>query len=77
MKEILQLFKRDAEYAPQNPSVPNYDLGAKPRVLAPQISRGNTSSREGSVIIAGERRATPPVVAKTMRSEDPVYGRRW
>jgi len=82
MKEILQLFRRDAEYAQQNLSAANYDLGVKPRVLAgpasssASVGSSTVSSRESSVIITGERRATPPVV-KPVRNEDQVYGRRW
>jgi hypothetical protein len=80
MKEILQLFRRDAEYAPQNPSAANYTIGVKPRVLAGPMSSSAgssvVSSRESSVIVTGERRATPPVT-KPVRNEDQVYGRRW
>jgi hypothetical protein len=80
MKEILQLFRRDAEYAPQNPSSTNYSIGVKPRVLTGPISGSAdssvASSREGSVTVTGERRATPPV-AKPVRKEDQIYGRRW
>ncbi len=81
MKEILQLFRRDAEYAPQNPSSASYDLGIKPRVLTGPSSSASgassmVSSRESSVIVTGERRATPPV-KKQVRNEDPVYSRRW
>lgn len=75
MKEILQLFRRDAEYAPQNPSVASHDLGAKPRVLAGPKLSSVASSRESSVIVTGERRVTPPF-RKQVRNEDPVYGRR-
>jgi len=80
MKEILQLFRRDAEYAPQNPSSTNYNMGVKPRVLAGPMSTSAgsslVSSRESSVIVTGERKATPPVT-KPVRSEDQIYGRRW
>jgi hypothetical protein len=80
MKEILQLFRRDAEYAPQNPSSANYTIGVKPRVLAGPISSSPgssvASSRESSVIVTGERRVTPPAT-KPARNEDQIYGRRW
>ncbi|KAK0107625.1 hypothetical protein ONS96_003431 [Cadophora gregata f. sp. sojae] len=77
MKEILQLFRRDAEHAaPHSPTAANYDLGAKPRILKeagslPTSSAG--SSREVSV--ARERKVTPP--SATSKREDAVYGRRW
>lgn len=80
MKEILQLFRRDAEYAPQNPSAANYTMGFKSRVLAgPRSGSAGSSvvsSRESSVIVTGERRAMPPVT-KSAHSEDQIYGRRW
>ncbi|KAH6713796.1 SNF2 family N-terminal domain-containing protein [Leptodontidium sp. MPI-SDFR-AT-0119] len=76
MKEILQLFRRDAEHtAPHSPTAANYDLGTKPRILKdaslPTSSAG--SSREVSV--ARERKVTPPSAASSR--EDAVYGRRW
>lgn len=33
MKEILQLFRRDAEHTPPQGDSAAYDLGAKPRIL--------------------------------------------
>lgn len=80
MKEILQLFRRDAEYMHppmNNPGEANYSIGVKPRVLVGSSAGGSgTSSREGSVIVTGERKGTPPVT-KPVRSEDQIYGRRW
>ncbi|KAH7397868.1 SNF2 family N-terminal domain-containing protein [Cadophora sp. MPI-SDFR-AT-0126] len=81
MKEILQLFRRDAEHtAPHSPTAANYDLGAKPRILKDAGVMGagsgmssNRSSREVSV--ARERKVTPP--SATSSKEDAVYGRRW
>ena len=78
MKEILQLFRRDAEHAPPHPSVEQYDLGAKPRVLKELSAMSSaSSSREGS--INRERKVTPPVnrPASAAAREDAVYGRRW
>lgn len=72
MKEILQLFRRDAEHAPPNPGTAQYDLAKKPRILKEVSSEA--SSREAS-----ERRVTPPVMrpATSAPKDDPVYGRRW
>ena len=59
MKEILQLFRRDAEHAPPHPSAAQYDLGAKPRILKEVSTTSSAaSSREGS--INAERQVTPP-----------------
>lgn len=80
MKEILQLFRRDAEYAPQNASSTNYSMGVKPRVLAgPVLGSGGgnvASSRESPVVITGERRVTPPSNRPVLK-EHQIYGRRW
>jgi hypothetical protein len=80
MKELLQLFRRDAEYALPTSSADNYTVSAKPSVLRGPTSgsRINSagSSREGSVIVTGERRATPPF-SKPPKKEDQIYGRRW
>ncbi|KAG0645775.1 putative ATP-dependent helicase [Hyphodiscus hymeniophilus] len=84
MKEILQLFRRDAEHAPPKPGTEQYALGSKPRILK-EASTGSGSvsaqgSREASVIMTGERRISPPVESrlKTIApKEDKLYGRRW
>jgi hypothetical protein len=81
MKEILQLFRRDAEHAPPRPDAAQYDLGAKPRILKETSTSGSAaSSREASVIMTGERRVSPPAEARPklfVPTEDAVYGRRW
>ncbi len=78
MKEILQLFRRDAEHVPHQPSATQYSLGTKPRVLK-EISTTSSagSSIEGS--ISTERKVTPPITrpASATAREDTVYGRRW
>ncbi len=73
MKEILQLFRRDAEHtAPHSPSA-RYDLSIKPRILKEaSMTSSAASSREVSV----SRKNTPPTSA-TSGKEDAVYGRRW
>jgi hypothetical protein len=78
MKEILQLFRRDAEHAPPHSSAAQYDLGAKPRILKEVLSTSSaSSSQEGS--INRERKATPPDnrPASAASREDSVYARRW
>ena len=79
MKELLQLFRRDAEYALPT-SAEAYTVGTKPSVLrgllpGSGIASGQ-SSRESSVVVTGERRATPPISRPT-KKEDQIYGRRW
>lgn len=87
MKEILQLFRRDAEHAPPKPDVAQYDLGTKPRILKESNlslasgSASGQSSREASVVMTGERRVSPLVEARPVKpvipKEDVLYGRRW
>jgi hypothetical protein len=74
MKEILQLFRRDAEHAPPHPSAAQYDI-SKPRILLESSSAG--SSRDVSV--SRERKVTPPTArpASIAVKEDSVFGRRW
>lgn len=79
MKEILQLFRRDAEHAPPGPAAAQYDM-SKPRILKEGLSSATgsgNSSREGSV--TAPRKVTPPTNKPTSSSarEDDVYGRRW
>jgi hypothetical protein len=90
MKEILQLFRRDAEHAPQpqNQYSANYNVPVKPGVLrgpgvagsvAGSIGGSGSGSRPVSVSSSREgsvARSTPPV-GKPVRKEDAVYGRRW
>ncbi len=77
MKEILQLFRRDAEHAPPDPNA-KYDLGTKPRILkeASTATSSAESSRETSVA-RSERKVTPEVIRPIVVKEDAVYGRRW
>lgn len=76
MKEILQLFRHDAEHAPRTSAVSN-DLGSNPRILKERLSGGSSqgSSRETSVA----RKVTPQNgrVPGSFSQEDQVYGRRW
>jgi hypothetical protein len=79
MKEILQLFRRDAEHAPPGPAAAQYDI-SKPRILKEALTSApgsGQSSREGS--ITAPRKVTPPTNRPTSSSarEDAVYGRRW
>ncbi|KAM0134106.1 hypothetical protein ACHAO1_005941 [Botrytis cinerea] len=79
MKEILQLFRRDAEHAP--PAAGAYDLGAKPRILKESASRSPSKSAatldsHGSQSSSAPRKITPtPFQARKV--EDSLYGRRW
>jgi len=82
MKEILQLFRREAEHAPPRPDAASYDLGAKPRILKEASMEGASvaRSREGSVVITGEREISSPAKARprsVVPKEDSLYGRRW
>ncbi|KAL2069667.1 hypothetical protein VTL71DRAFT_14346 [Oculimacula yallundae] len=78
MKEILQLFRRDAEHgAPDYRKQGNYDLGSKPRILKDVKEAGMVTSASSSreVSLPRERKVTPPSAGT--RNEDAVYGRRW
>ena len=76
MKEILQLFRRDAEHAPPHPTAEQYKV-VKPRILKEVSSSSAGSSREGSADAV--RKVTPPGGRPTIAAarEDNVYGRRW
>ena len=76
MKEILQLFRRDAEHAPPTTfDAGKYDLGKQPRILKEpsSIVTSGTSSRETSV----PRKISPTFAKPAGVKEDSVYGRRW
>jgi len=78
MKEILQLFRRDAEHAPPHPSATNYDLGSKPRILR-DVSPSSPNSSQSSVV-ARDRKVSPPIISRPASAaprEDAVYSRRW
>lgn len=93
MKEIMQLFRRDAEHAPpERGDATSYTLGQKIGVLnGPRSGHsGGERSREGSalsssqnnmensVLYVGERKlAAEKPKAKARATEDSVYGRRW
>jgi hypothetical protein len=77
MKEILQLFRRDAEHAPVHPSAAQYDM-SKPRILKEASTSSGNSSRETSV--GRDRKVSPPFTsrpASVAPREDAVFGRRW
>jgi hypothetical protein len=69
MKEILQLFRRDAEYTDPAPGGESYSQ-PQTRVLMP--------SREGSSeSVSRPMRRSPPVgQSRRVVEEHPVYGRR-
>ncbi|CAL3962539.1 unnamed protein product [Diplocarpon coronariae] len=75
MKEILQLFRRDAEHdSPYSPSASNYDLASKPRILKGLPATTSAGSSEASA--ARERKPQPPTSTSAVK-EDAVFGRRW
>ncbi|ESZ94318.1 hypothetical protein SBOR_5314 [Sclerotinia borealis F-4128] len=81
MKEILQLFRRDAEHAPPAAGSGAYDLGAKPRILKESASRSPSKSAVtldsvGSQIVSAPRKISP-IPFQARKVEDSVYGRRW
>lgn len=73
MKDILNLFKRDAEHDGRHDVDPT--LGVKTKVLTGG-SVGSGSGYDASHEREQSRRVTPPVVGKP-REEDSVFGRRW
>lgn len=79
MKEILQLFRRDAEHAP--PAAGAYDLGAKPRILKESTSRSPSKSMSTldsfNAHTASVPRKITPAPFQAKKVEDSVYGRRW
>ena len=83
MKEILQLFRRDAEHTPvHEKDLKTYSLGVKTRILSVSSSTdaistsssGNTT-RESSE--PREKRTTPPKGRGNATKENAIYGRRW
>ena len=74
MKDILNLFKRDAEHDERHEV--DASLGAKTRILAAAGGGGS-----GPAIEKGEQsmRVTPPVMEQRQnaRKEDSIFGRKW
>ncbi|KAG9232327.1 SNF2 family N-terminal domain-containing protein [Amylocarpus encephaloides] len=71
MKEILSLFKRDAEHShPVSANAPN--LHERPRILKEMGPSGSNAEPSD----AQERKMIPPYKSGTTK-EDSVYGRRW
>ncbi|PBP23233.1 DNA repair protein [Diplocarpon rosae] len=76
MKEILQLFRRDAEHRSlHSSSAPNYDLGSKPRILKELPT--TISARSSREVSAAKERKPQPPTSTSASKEDAVYGRRW
>jgi hypothetical protein len=75
MKEILQLFRRDAEHTPPLPSAAQYNLAQKPRILNEiPIIRGGPNLNG----LDSQERGTPPATARSVSpKEDAIFGRRW
>ena len=73
MKEIMQLFRRDAEHGSGDPKF-DLDLGKKTRILKEREAIGSQqASREGT----SSREKTPVFEKPGRRKEDAVFGRRW
>ena len=71
MKDILNLFKHDAEHDRRHDADPT--LGAKTKVLSPGDHVVSNEHRG-----PGSMRVTPPVMEKPRTAhEDSVFGRRW
>lgn len=75
MKDILNLFRRDAE-ADDHHHV-GVGLGEKTRVLSPVKDERNDSGAEG--VRVGTLRVSPPVMEKGIvpSRDEGVWGRRW
>ena len=74
MKDILNLFKRDAEHDGRHEVDAN--LGEKTRVLAPL---GGNSTKTVDERGGQSMRVTPPVMERKGKGqkEDSIFGRRW
>ena len=74
MKDILNLFKRDAEHDARHEV--DASLGAKTRILGAAGGSGSGPANERG---GQSMRLTPPVMEHkwTGRKEDSVFGRRW
>ena len=76
MQDILNLFKRDAEYDPRH-EAGHEELGTKTRVL----HRRGESPQEPVASTEPTKRSTPPVMEKgkvdNKGKEHALYGRRW
>ena len=74
MKDILNLFKRDAEHDMRHEADPS--LGVRTNVLT-----GSSAAVASDIRGVSGMRVTPPVMEKGRgsggRAEDSVYGRRW
>ncbi len=76
MKDIMNLFKRDAEHAHRDDAV--LGLGEKTKILRADRNDGAMSVEERERI--GKRTSTPVMdrrKAGNVSKEDSVFGRRW
>lgn len=81
MKDILNLFRRDAEADEHHGSV-GLGLGEKTRVLSPvgdQDQKGGRGAGKEGAARVGDLRVSPPVVEKgrAQSRDEGVWGRRW
>lgn len=78
MKEIMQLFRRDAEHQPPKRGEEVYDLANKPRILKERdASGGSGSGAQSSRESSAPRKVIPAPRLVSREKEDSVYGRRW
>jgi len=77
MKDILNLFRRDAEHDTRHDV--DSSLGTKTRVLTNGTSTGSAPAAYSDRSGQSSMRVTPPAMKKPggARKEDAVYGRRW
>lgn len=75
MKEIMQLFRRDAEHDPPRSSTTGNSLGTRTRILAPLPTTASGSSGRDTSAPREGREVRKVVTAR--QEEDRVYGRRW
>lgn len=74
MKDILQLFRRDAEYMPDNAHSEGWLDKGHGRVMGGQSSTESTRDRDDDGPV---RRSVLPNGSKGRVAEDSVFGRRW
>ena len=74
MRDILNLFRRDAEHDGRHEV--DASLGGKTKILAAVARSGSGAGNERR---EQSMRVTPPAMEhrQNIRTEDPVYGRKW
>ena len=78
MKDILNLFRRDAENTHSEDTITDVTPGSMTRILGSGSQAALDSGREDPP--RAIKRATPPGMERNkgiVRKEDPIYARRW